>query len=74
MYALIERSQLKSVSLVNVHHNAESFDLVIQYLQKSETLTDLDLSWTIIKPSNWLKFLEVVRQNRQLVSLTLAFN
>jgi hypothetical protein len=74
MHFLIEKSQLKSFTLVNVHHSTDSFDLVIQYLQKSEFLTELDLSWTIIKQSNWLKFLEVLRENRQLVCLTLAFN
>ena len=48
MTNLLEKSQLKSLSLVNMHHSPESFDLVIQYVQESEYLKELDLSWSII--------------------------
>lgn len=74
MTTILERSQLRAFSLVNVHHSPESFDLVIQYLEQSETLKELDLSWNIVKPTSWLKFFNLVSENRQLVCLTLAFN
>lgn len=74
MTEMLERSQLRALSLVNVHHSPESFDLVIQYLQESQNIKELDLSWNIVKPTSWLKFLDVMSENRQLVCLTLAFN
>lgn len=60
MTEMLEKSQLRALSLVNVYHSAESFDLVIQYLQESETVKEIDLSWNIVKPTAWLKFLDVI--------------
>ena len=60
--------------MVNVHHSVQSWDLVIEFLEKSETLQELDLSWSIVKPGSWFDFLEVMRENRQLTTLTLSFN
>lgn len=74
MTLLLERSQLRALSLVNVYHSPESFELVVQYLRESESLKELDLSWSIVKPSFWMSLLEVVQTNRQLSSLTLSFN
>ena len=48
MTNLLEKSQLKSLSLVNMYHTPESFDLIIQYVQESEYLQELDLSWSIV--------------------------
>ena len=48
MTSLLEKSQLKCLSLVNMYHTPESFDLVIQYIQESEYLEELDLSWSIV--------------------------
>ena len=42
---------LRSLALVNVYHSTESFELVTKYVQKSEYLRDIDLSWKIITPS-----------------------
>ena len=60
MTSLLEKSQLRSLALVNVYHSPESFELVTKYVQKSEYLRDIDLSWNIIMPSYWLGFLETI--------------
>ena len=36
-------------------------------------MREIDLSWSIIMPSYWLSFLEVISKNRTLTSLTLSF-
>lgn len=74
MSCLIERSQLKAFSLVNVHHSEKSFELLIVYMQNSETLEELDISWSIIKNEMWLHFMEALSFNRTLTTLTLAYN
>ena len=43
-------------------------------MQDSESLKELDVSWSIVANSQWFEFLEVLSFNRQLTSLTLAFN
>ena len=73
MISLLEKSQLRSLALVNVHHSPESFELVTRYVEESEYLREIDLSWTIIMPSFWLKFMETISRNRTLTSLTLSF-
>lgn len=73
MRSLLEKSQLRSLALVNIYHSPESFELVTKYVQESEYLRDIDLSWSIIMPSYWLSFLEVISQNRTLTGLTLSF-
>ena len=74
MRLLLKSSLLRALSLVNMHHSPESFDLIIQYLQESETLQELDLSWSIVKPSHWVTFMEAIRDNRKLTCLSLSFN
>lgn len=74
MNSLLTKSQLRSFSLVKVHHSPESFDLVTRYVEESEHLREIDLSWNIIQPSFWLKFMIMISRNRTLTDLTLAFN
>ena len=74
MSCLLERSQLKAFSLVNVHHSEKSFELLIVYMQNSETLEELDISWSITKNEMWLHFMEALSFNRTLTTLTLAYN
>ena len=74
MNYLLEKSQLKSLSLVNVQHSPESFELVVKYLQESPHLKDLDLSWSIVMPSVWYSLMEVIGANRQLSTLNLSYN
>ena len=74
MKTLLENSQLRALSLVNIHHSPESFELVIRFINDNEFIKELDVSWSIVKPSLWLNFIEAVGQNRRLTDLNLAFN
>ena len=67
-------SQLRSFALVNSHQTETSFDKVINLLEQSEYLSELDLSWSKLKPAHWKKFLAVIKENRQLSVLNLSHN
>ena len=67
-------SQLSKLSLVNANQTENSFDKVINYLIKSKSLKELDLSWSKLPPQCWRKFLAVISENRQLASLNLSHN
>ena len=74
MNSLLKNSQLRALSLVNIHHSPESFGLVIDFINENEFIKELDVSWSIVNPSLWLNFIEAVGQNRRLTDLNLAFN
>ena len=46
--SLIEISQLKKFALINIHHTAESFDKIIEFIEVSESLEEIDLSQSIV--------------------------
>lgn len=71
---LLSRSQLRALSLVNVHHSPESFELVTRFMTENEFIKEIDLSWSIVKPSLWSDFIDAVGKNRRLTTLNLAFN
>ena len=71
---LTEVSQIKKVALVNMHHNAQSFDKVIDLINECETLQELDLSWSTVPRGSWLKLAPVLNENRTLKNLSLAYN
>jgi len=75
MDGLIDNNaRLKKLTLTNANHSDRSFEKVILYLQESVLLENLDLSWSGVRPSLMLKLLQVVFNNRSLVSLSLANN
>ena len=45
-----------------------------QYLRESDSLRELDLSWSKLPPSSWRKFLAVIKTNRTLTSLNISHN
>ena len=47
---------------------------MIQYLRESESLRELDLSWSKLPPVSWRKFLAAIKDNRTLVSLNISHN
>ena len=69
-----EQSQLKTLALVNVPHNELTFDKLIEYVQNSEFLEDLDVSWSAVRPQVMLRLMRVIRENRDLKSLSLSHN
>ena len=75
MDGLIDNNaRLKKLTLTNANHSDRSFEKVILFLQESVLLENLDLSWSGVRPSLMLKLLQVVFNNRSLVSLSLANN
>ena len=43
-------------------------------MEVSEYLKELDLSWSMLRPSSFRRFMESLRHNRQLTHLTLSYN
>ena len=69
-----DRCQIKSFTLINVHHSEESFDKLCCYVKESHRLRELKLSWQYLQPSAFVKLLRVIRDNRTLVNLSLSWN
>ena len=43
-------------------------------MQESETLNELNISWSNARNPQWLDFMEVLSENRKLTNLSLAYN
>ena len=54
--------------------SAIGINLVAKYLDSSEWLEDLDVSWNDLMPLHFNSLLEVVSRNRHLKSLNLSWN
>ena len=74
METLSEQSLIKRLALVNVHHTADSFDKVIEYVATSESLEEIDLSWSIVVKGSWFRFAKMLNENRRLRNLNIGFN
>ena len=71
---MIEECQISNFALVNVHHSDSSFAKLCEYVTESLRLRELNLSWQCLRPSVFFQFLRVIRDNRFLVNLTIAWN
>ena len=71
---LNETSQIQKLALVNVHHNAESFDQLLLFVQESESLKEIDLSWSVVVKGSWPRFFEVLNTNRTLRDVKIGYN
>lgn len=58
--------QLRSFALVNVHHSEGSFDKLCEYVQTSQRLRDLNVSWQCLRPVVFVRLLVVIMENRML--------
>ena len=52
--------QIRTFSLVNVHHSQNSFRKLCQYVQTSRRLRELDASWQCVLPATFMQLLEVI--------------
>lgn len=43
-------------------------------MKESETLQELDISWSNARNPMWLEFMEALSENRRLTNLSLAYN
>ena len=50
MDQLIEKSQVRSLSLVNAQHSEASFDKVITFINESDYIQEIDVSWSSVRP------------------------
>ena len=66
--------QINHFALVNVHHSDASFSKLCEYVTESHRLRELNVSWQCLRPSAFAQFLRVIRDNRFLVNLTIAWN
>lgn len=71
---LQNQNRLKKFTLVNVHHSDRSFESLVEFVEESGHLKELDLGWQSVKPRMMLKLLKVIEQNRRLSSLSLSYN
>ena len=62
------------LSLVNLNFSDRLFNLVIAYVEKSDHLIDLDLSWCGARAHNIEALFNVLKFNRTLKNLCLAWN
>ena len=60
--------------MVGVQHNIRSFDSVLQFIESSETLQEIDLSRSIVIKGSWLKLANVLGTNRSLTNVQLGYN
>ena len=68
------KCQLRKLGLVNANHSESSFGKIIEFLRESDYLEELDLSWSKMRVEQWIKFLEVIKDNRKLVYLNISYN
>lgn len=72
---LISRSYLKTFSLVNFNFTERTFGLFTEFFAVNPCLQHLDISYASgIRPPNYIKFMEVLSQNKTLHSLDISWN
>ena len=47
---------------------------MVEYIRESKSLEEIDLSYTIVPKTCWHKLTNVLRENRDLTNVVLAFN
>ena len=63
---LLEDSKIKTLSLVNLPQTEVTIEKIGELVEKSETLVDLDLSWSNVRPSVMQEFLKIIKHNKTL--------
>ena len=72
---LISRSYLKTLALVNFNFTERTFGLFTKYFSLNPCLQHLDISYASgIRPPHYVKFMEVLSQNKNLHSLDISWN
>ena len=73
-YLDICRVHLRSLSLVRMQLSRLNLARLATFVEKSEYLEDLDISWNDLIPLDFVPLLHVVSTNKTLVSLNLSCN
>lgn len=71
---LKDRCFLKILGLVNVKINEESFDYICDFVQKSDTLEELDISWAAVRPRKMARLLKILSTNKKMKQINLSNN
>lgn len=68
------RVELRTLGLVQLHIDQLAIHTVARFVEESNFLEDLDLSWNDLIPSNFVPLLDVLSRNKMLKSLNLSWN
>ena len=71
---LREENYLKTFALVNANISDVSMLDLGSFVAESTTLTDLDISWNLVKTKSYINLITALGDNRVLKSLNLSFN
>lgn len=70
----VGKVHLRSLSLVKMQVNKLSLARLAVFVEKSEHLEDLDVSWNDLLPLDFVPLLNVLSNNKTLVTLNLSCN
>ena len=65
---------LRSLSLVRMQISGSALNTIATFLEESEHLQDLDISWNNLIPRDFLPLLKVISRNKTLRILNLSCN
>ena len=71
---MIAMCEVRSFTLVNVHHSEGSFKKLCDYVQSSPRLRELNVSWQCLRPVVFYRLIEVIRDQRTLCNLVISWN
>ncbi len=73
-FMLIENVQLSQLALVNMQLDKFSLGIVSEFIEDSQYLEKLDLSWNNLLPNDFAVLFDVLAKNVTLKTLNLSCN
>ena len=70
----IQGSNILKLGLVKVNITSNMFENVLDFIPRSRSLIDLDISWNQLTPMDLAKLFRVLSSNRQLQNLNISWN
>lgn len=67
-------ARLRVLALVNTTQTERSFRTVVEFLDNTQYLRELDLSWTVIRENQWPLLLAAVKDHSSLRMLNISHN
>lgn len=72
---MLDQCNVRTFTLTNVAHSENSWSKLCTFVDRSYRLRELNISWQILsKHQQYEQLFEVIRENRRLVDLTIAWN
>ena len=69
-----QEARLRVLALVNTNQTERSFRSIVNFLEITQYLRELDLSWTVIRENQWPILLDAVKDHSSLRMLNLSHN